>query len=652
MEFGNSDYFKSIDNYTDPVPATEEVARDRDGNPERPEDALDFTPKDIGTTTDPMGNALESLKAKIKHGTGRIEFGFMGQGKGNSQQPTPESYGQKERRDIRELLKVNKMNSSTHAAVHSDSLAGFTQQGFNEEARGRALKEIKKAVDFASEATRGGAIVFHVGEWYRPLEELDYEDDMEFEGYPGEEDNAIKFAVDSDTGQPIGQIRKDKTIYRPQYRRVKDLSPEERQKYNISRNADPDNYVTFDGDVIDEDAKTKDLFRRQPKWNPDETRFKVEELEWDDIKEEAEKRGMEPEKYYAQVELENQALNARGSSLFHARQYEDTKEEYEELKETYDRYKEYKEKLPEDEEYKAQYILPEQIQQRAGEDPEEFLESRMDMAKNSIKHIHEASSSADVQAKEFEQKLDRIKTTEEFGLDKTANTIASAARYAMTKYENNKDKYEYDEPLYVAPENWDPKNYGSHPEEYKKIIDRSRKQFVEQLKNKRGMTQEEAEKKAKTHIKGTLDIGHLNLFREHYKEEGAGYDTFEDWMIDKAEELVEDDYVGHIHLTDNFGFDDEHLTPGEGNIPMQDFLKKMEEHDMDDLIVEPGSFNIQTSYHDTLSKTKSPIYGTQRRMRANKTRQGHFGYDSPGLFMAGVYTPSNEFQLWSDVPLE
>ena len=60
-------------------------------------------------------------------------------------------------------------------------------------------------------------------------------------------------------------------------------------------------------------------------------------------------------------------------------------------------------------------------------------------------------------------------------------------------------------------------------------------------------------------------------------------------MLDQAERLVNEGYVGHIHLTDNMGFDDEHLTPGQGNVPMKEFLRRMEKAGIKDIIVEPGS---------------------------------------------------------------
>lgn len=656
MQFRNDGYFQR-DNLTPPTKAVEEAPRDNFGNPIKPEEALNFTPKEIGTTTNPMGNTLESLKARIKEGTARIEFSFLGQGKGNSQQPTPESYGTEERRDIRELLEINQMKTSTHAAVHSQSLAGFSNQGFNEQARGEALKEIKKAVDFASEATKGGAIVFHVNEWFRPVSEIK-DKNIKFEGYKGEEKSAIKFAVDKKTGRPIGQIRKDDVIYRPKYLRGKDYKNKNNTQYDINgERIRDDDYISLEGKRIPKDTdNTKQLFRRVPVFDKENTKFKTEEYDWKKIEEEAKEKDMAPEVLHARIQLENQALSARGNSLYHAQQYEGAREEWEEIQEKKKLYEKLKDKYDEDQQWKLDSMfLPEGAQKRF-KNAEEYLQRAEKQAANRIRHIHEASSSADVQAKEFENRLNDIKTVEEHGLSKTADTISDAAFYAMQKTQKHeKNKMGLEDPLYVAPENWDTKMYGSHPDEYKKIIDKSREAFVEKLKGK-GYGDKEAWKKAETHIKGTLDIGHLNLFRKHVTDENKTPEenekAFENWLIDKTEELVDGGYVKHIHIADNFGFDDEHLTPGQGNIPMKRFLKKLEERGIDDIIVEPGSFNIKTAVPDTLSMTQSPIYGANKTVRFNQMRNQHYGRRNPGFFIAGAYSPSNEWKLWSDTPLE
>lgn len=654
MQFRNDGYFKK-DNLTPPINATQQAPKDEFGNPISPDESLNFTPQEIGTTTNPMGNTIESLKTRIKEGTARIEFSFLGQGKGNSQRPTPESYGTDERRDIRELLEVNQMKTSTHAAVHSQSLAGFSNEGFNDQARGQALNEIKKAIDFASEATKGGAIVFHVQEWFRPISEIK-DDKLTFEGYDQEKEKAIKYAIDAKTGRPIGQIRKDDVIYRPQYLRGKEYKQQNNSRYDVDGNEiQDDDFISVQGKRISKnESETSKLFRRVPKFNKQDARFEVEEYNWERLEREAKEKGIEPEVLHARIQLENQALSARGNSLMYAKDYEAAKEQYEDIREKKELYETLKKQVKPGEEYKLDPLVPERVRGKLS--PEDYFERAERESANRLRHIHEASSSQDVRAKEMEQKIKKIKTVEEYGLQQTAKTISDAALYAMEKTKHHeKNAMGLEDPIYVAPENWEEKMYGSHPDEYKKIIDKSRETFIKKLK-KKGYGEKEATEKAETHIRGTLDIGHLNLFRKHHYNEDKTPEQnekdFEDWLIRKTEELVDEGYVGHIHLADNFGFDDEHLTPGQGNIPMKRFLKSMQERGMDDLIVEPGSFNIKTAVPDTLSMTQSPIYGTNRTVRFNQMRNQHYGRRNPGFFIAGAYSPSNEWKLWSDTPLE
>ncbi len=172
--------------------------------------------------------------------------------------------------------------------------------------------------------------------------------------------------------------------------------------------------------------------------------------------------------------------------------------------------------------------------------------------------------------------------------------------------------------------------------------------------SKTPISKEDAMEVAKTHIKGTLDIGHLNNFREHFRNDKGQFNEkdFQKWMLSQTERLVKGGYVGHVHLSDNFGFDDEHLTPGQGNVPMKEFLAQMEKLGMKDMIVEPGSFNPTSAMLDTLSYVNSPVYGVSRQMRFKNMREQHFGYNAPGFFIAGAYAPSNDWKPWTDIPLE
>ncbi|MGV8169299.1 MAG: TIM barrel protein [Candidatus Nanoarchaeia archaeon] len=665
MQFSSRGYYGAMDDFSggNTVSPLATLPVDEEGQPVVPDDSLNFTAKDIGTTTNPMGNTLESLKARIREGTSRIEFSFMGQHKGNSQNPTPESFGNRERQDMRELVKINEMKTSTHAAVHANALSGMTQNGFNDAARGDIIHEIKRAIQFAGEATKGGAIVFHIHEWNRPLSDIKDKSGAKFQMYDEENRDAEYFAVDKRTGEFVSKISKDREIFRPDYITAKDKGL---TKDAEGKPLQPDDWIDLRGVKIPKDADPERLFDRVPKFNEDKTNFAVKRVTWDDLVKETDewnknnpnKPQRSYEEMFAIVDMENRVLQFKGQSLYHARGYQEEKRRRDDLLNEYNAYKILKESLPESEQWQLKAwnskFAGRYFEKHDEESMEQFYERAIKFQENSMRHTHESSASADAQAEQTKAVIENIESAEKYGLKKAADTIAQSAIYAMKTYEQNKEKFGLEEPLYVAPENWSVRNYGSHPDEYRKVIDESRARMVNLLMTTQGKSKKEAEELAKKHIKGTLDIGHLNTYRQYYRDENGEIDEkkFEKWMLDQAEDLVKKGYVGHIHMSDNYGFDDEHITPGQGNVPVKEFLKRMEKLGMKDMIVESGSFNVNTAMLDTLSLINSPIYGTGSQMRFRQAREQHFGYNSPGFFIAGSYAPSNDWKPWTDIPLE
>ena len=174
---------------------------------------------------------------------------------------------------------------------------------------------------------------------------------------------------------------------------------------------------------------------------------------------------------------------------------------------------------------------------------------------------------------------------------------------------------------------------------------------------KEGYSEEEAKRKAKEHIKATIDIGHYNLWRQHFvAKEGESPEErnkrFNKWLLDETKKLAKEGILGHVHLTDNFGYDDEHITPGQGNIPMKEFIKNMEDAGLKDFIAEAGSYNATSVMTDTWALMGSPIYSTTKAPTFRSMHEQHFGYHNPSTYIVGAYAPSNEWRLWSEVPME
>ncbi len=630
-----------------------------------------LTLKELGTSANPMQNQVQALVAKIREGASRVELEFPGAGKGSSQSPTPEAYGSRERQDIREAARAAGIETSTHATFQRQGFSGMGERGFSDEARYQNLKEVKKAIQFAAEATTGGAVVFHTGEWQRPISETwgggkdKRHPDAQFQAYEEEGKRAAFYMVDQRTGEFVSAIRKDKELFRPVYRTAKDLFPDKVGKYDELKKGtlEADDYVDVNGKWIDEKNSNR-AFERVPVWDKENTKFEVEKYNWDRIEKETERynrkngTNLRPEQMFLQIEFENQILQAKGHSLYYANRYEDELWQEKKIRESLEFYEKLDKSLPEEEKWKimtqrglGSFIPPDTIS------IPDLLKKELKQLQDTMRHVHEASSAADAQAKEREEMLLNIKPIDEYGLQKSTEGIARAGLYAYEETERHRK--ELKNPVYVAPENWQTQMYGGHPDELSKLVKESRKELAKQLVTQRGKDPEEAKKLAAEHIKATIDIGHLNLWRQHFvskpgESEDSRNKRFNEWAIGKTKEMLKEKIVGHVHIADNLGWDDEHLTPGEGNAPIREFVKEMEKAGIKDFIIEPGSFNPMRALPDTLKYLGSPVYaaGTPFARPMGHFREAHFGYTAPSNYIVGAYAPSNEWKLWSEVPLE
>jgi len=655
---------------------------DPSDSPSRPGatvDGISLGPQEIGTSTHPMQHQVQSLGAKIREGASKIELSFLGAGKSNAQQPSPEAFGAKDRRDIRELAEMNQIKTSVHAPLHGESLAGLGKEGFSGEARQHVLEEIERAIHFSSEATKGGAVVFHTGEWQRPMSEIKDRSgaQAQFLGFADEREKAPVMVVDERTGN-IQAVRKDYYVYEPKFHTA--ASYEKVLGKKLVGNVDgktglkveAEDWVDMDGHPIKrewllDDKKAEELFNRVPVWNKEGNNFDVERVDFAQFEDQAEKlskqmgKKVAPEVLFWRTQLSNKVLQAKGHSLFYARGYDDNVKQRDAILKAVEFYDQLDKSIPEEEKWKLMtqegsglghavdsVIPPKNVR------ISEFLKNRLDDVNNNMRHIHESSAASDAQAREALDQMNRMRTVEEYGLDKSAWTIAQAGLKAF-QYTKAHQK-DLNEDIYVAPENWRPEQYGSHPDEIRALITTSRKQMTQQLV-KEGHSEDEAKKLAKNHIKATVDIGHFNMWRQHFQAKpGESVEQrdkrFDKWMLDETEKLAKDGILGHIHLTDNFGYDDEHLTPGQGNVPMKEFIKRMEKAGIKDMIAEAGSFNGTTVMQDTWALMGSPIYSTTRTPSFRSMHDQQMGYHNPATYIVGAYSPSNEWHLWSEIPLE
>ena len=110
-------------------------------------------------------------------------------------------------------------------------------------------------------------------------------------------------------------------------------------------------------------------------------------------------------------------------------------------------------------------------------------------------------------------------------------------------------------------------------------------------------------------------------------------------------------HVKHIHLTDNFGFEDSHLPPGEGSANIKEQLKAIEdsigteEFEKRRAIVEAGEFvaNFKEAPHlYALSDLNSPLYAEENGPYWKNM------WDRQGIYMGGFgeMLPQKYFDLY------
>ena len=600
----------------------------------------------LGVSTPPMQDQLQSIQARIRQGAQAVELGFLGTGKGSAGQSsfTPGTVGIPERQAIRDVAKVNDVKiSSVHASMKIQGLAGFDGRGeFSEAKRSQDMEEVKRTIDFAGDVTDGGAIVVHTGEF--PYSVQDQHGKTPFKTKSGKEikfsegyataQRAPKYLVNTKTGKIIDSIAHD---FEVQYLAEKEGA-----------------------DKLEFETKTKtyDDFVVTAKANLDSNERKAENMK-------------EFEKHNEGKELSDEEYkNTYGDPGWMAAHFQidqgitQNKSDYLHHKARYDHYKHDLDQA------ELQLRAAEALYKGAGVAKPDFagkqsidaLQRKVYYFKSHAEAEKEYMKRYDLQRKNSYEQLYSFRPIESYGVQKTAESIAELAIDAARVTRDKKLK----NPLFVAPENlWDG-NYGAHPKDLRKIIVDSRNKVVEFMtsdkieiqgkevdnpfksyaKKALGHTpsKSEAKKIAENHIKATFDIGHANIWRKYFDGDEK---EFKSWMGHEVEKLTKDGIIGHVHVSDNFGYNDEHLPPGYGNAPIKEFLTHMNKSGFDkEFIVEPAHHDIG-ALHSGMEFLQTPIYRidtqTHRWTSPERTSVKHISLD---LLRLDIYLTLENKSQW------
>jgi len=649
-----------------------------------------------------FGSLVKTTTDAIRRGAGWIELSTsMG---GGQESTGAEAYGKEAREALRDLARVNSIRfSSVHTPANIGNMSGFNPQekGFNDEHRKIEMEEVKKAIDFAADVG-AGAVVVHTGEYQRDFTTQKWNKEnadgtWQFQNYAEEPGRAVLYMVDDRTGKLITEVRKSQVVHEPRFKQAMDEDGRMR-------------FVDKEGNILDE-TKPSDLFKRVPDWNDAETRFETNRLTWEDFERRAndwnkhnlEKepwrngRAYTPEEMFFRSQMETRVMQARGSSLFHGRMYKQELDEYNKLKEAYDFFKKIEEDTPPEEQWKllkqhyairhfpgGEYVPQETLL------PSEYLAKSLMDAERSLKFIRESSASADANADETWETLLHVVPVESYAKEQTSISYAEAGIYAMER--TAKSPYTKS-PVFVAPENIFPEmGFGSHPDELITLVQNGRKKMVDFLTEKfiddpgrrrdrhgnlikvpnpyyEGISKDEAEKKATDHIKATIDTQHLGMWWKHFtpkpgetKEQRK--ERFDKWYMDQMDRMQKAGIIGHMHVVDGIGAGHHHLPVGQGDLPVRQAVERLKLKGYKGTMISEG-YGEDSMFGDGRILTEtwrgfgSPFSsgfgyggGFGAPGRWTDVHHSYFRSMQSPYFIFGAYSPSNDWQLWSQVPME
>lgn len=631
------------------------------------------------------GSFIESVQAAIRQGGSHIELSLSASG--SEPNVGPDLYGKEKRREIREIARANQINiASVHTPVQVvANMSGFAgeQRGFLDDHRHIQVTEVKKAIQFAADTTDGAAVIVHTGEFQRPFTEQSWARTKygEFKHYDEEPQRFIVHVVDQRTGRVMSEARKNQVVYEPKYKTAEMLK--------VTGNRDAQGHVLQAHDWVDmqgnwinpEDPDR--MFERVPEWNNDYTRFETIRLTWDDFVQRAKQyneRNMQkiqqgqlepitPEEAFTKTQLLTNALRSRGGSLFHGRFYAEERRDHDEAVKALKYFEEIEKNVPPEEQWRLLkeghktrrigYPSAEMIG-REYKLPSQWLKEAVEQQKNAMRYSHEASAASDAEADRMIEDMHNIVSASKYAKRKTADSYADAGIYAM---DTTKDR-NLPRPLFLAPENIFPEmGYGSHPEELIELVQTARKKMAERLATERHWTMDKAQKAAETHIRATLDTEHLGMWKKHFvKNPGETEDQFNSrfnsWYMDQVKKMQEAGVVGHLHIADGFGFGHGNLPVGHGNTPVVEAVEYLKKKGYKGAFLSEGYGDAPRMLRDAWRAFGSPIYSVGGPMRAggptrwNNVSFAYFGQAEFPHYIFGAYAPSNDWTLWSQVPME
>jgi hypothetical protein len=634
---------------------------------------------------DPSGrfkNIIQTTQAAIRGGAGTLQLVMMTPPE-SAIGGRPKAYGKEVREALKEVALASKVNiAGVELPTALNNLAGFDYQNlvFSDEKRKQGLDEVKDAIKFAADVGRGGGVDIVSWEFPRGINEADWNKPKDGKlPFVQEGEQRIGWLVDDRTGRTM-QIRKDEVqhiaydkknfepirlskeqIEKFQRQEMEDLPLQKFEWDDFKRWADKSNEQIKKG-IDPETGKTWgiDPETNQP-WAEGKKQIREER---EQARREFEQRIKEgriitPDEKYIDVQLQGQINSLIGWRTTYAERARKAQAEIDAAEK----------KLREDQ------TLDDQDRERL----KEFILSE----KRERDDSQHTAFGQQQQIDELRERFRHIKPIKEYALGRSARTYAEAGIMAMrtTKEGMERQNPTINRDLHVGPEIGWPGYYGSHPDEFIELVQNSRKEMVKLLMNKkikdlkgnevdspyydRTMTKERAEEMAKRHVKGLFDTSHMGMWLAHFEalpgeSEEKRIERFKkDFYLPAVDKIIKAGVVGGIQLVDSMSAAHGHLPPGEGIFPVIETAKKFKDSGFNGFMVSEGheeerfgEGRIRSKLWQHAGANIGAGYFSGPPLRWGQVQQGYFGKTYSPLFMFGGYSPSNEFKLWSEVPLE
>ncbi len=333
--------------------------------------------------------------------------------------------------------------------------------------------------------------------------------------------------------------------------------------------------------------------------------------------------------------------------------------------------------------------------------PVEYIDKTIKETEKSLEYHRQAATSQEQQAMESRISQDHAISISKFAKGKSFDTLAKTGLHALstTKEEQRRRddreketglKQDKMNAIFVAPENIFPEmGYGSHPEELIALVDGARNRMVELLTAKEikgnkwnieekeyekiknpnynpNMSKEKATKLAENHIKATFDTQHLGMWRKHFKQKPGETQEqtdkrFEGWYMGQVEKMEKSGIIGNIHIVDGWGRGHTHLPAGQGGLPVVKAVEYLKRKGYTGAMSSEGFGEPTRQLTETWRAFGANVYGGKDQFGFSvgapaqnwaNIEHSYLGKNKTPYFVFGGYSPSNDWTLWSQTPME